>query len=179
MVRLQPESHHCLYVLYCCFRPAWQCLSNSIELILKKLFARIQENLFFRAAISKLRFQVENILNCKFSSECRTPEWDLDCLVYMLYTLEFCVFIQAIWPLDATFFIYLISCFNRSSKAGFKRVPYTELQVVYCMRFAWNMKPPKGKRKSRWRNEVRTNSKIFPRKKWEFERFDYFEKDSS
>ena len=105
--------------MFCCFRPAWQCSSSSIERILKRLYARIREILFFRAVTSKFHAKKLEIKNLQFRSECKTPEWDLDCLVYMLYTLEFCVFIQAIWPLDATFFIYLISCFNRSSKAGF------------------------------------------------------------
>lgn len=66
----------------------------------------------------------------RHESECETAEWDLDCLVYMLYTLEFCVFIQAIWPLDATFFIFLISCFNRSSKANENRDEELRLEQI-------------------------------------------------
>jgi len=46
--------------------------------------------------------------------ECEGDDFDISCIVYILYALQLCCFIQAVWPLDATLLYNVITLFGSS-----------------------------------------------------------------
>ena len=53
-------------------------------------------------------------------------KFDLSCLIYVLYSLEFCCFIQGFWPVDAGTVRYFISLFIKNEDKEYfqlKQIP--------------------------------------------------------
>ena len=54
--------------------------------------------------------------NLFYSVNCDGPDLDVSHIVYILYALQLCCFIQSIWPLDATLLYNIISIFGSSDQ---------------------------------------------------------------
>ena len=59
-----------------------------------------------------------------FSSEDCELESDVSSLTYILYSLEFCAFLQGFWPLDRSTFVFLLSLVSK------KEDDYLQLEQI-------------------------------------------------
>ena len=92
-------------------------------ILLKSIVVNVVFSFFVWRFTSSSPCLPEKKSNNAFSDDCEGPDFDVYRIVYVLYALQLCSFVQAVWPLDATVIYSLVRLFGSTEqRAEMKRL---------------------------------------------------------